>query len=273
MKKQTRLYVIFAAFVIFALTACNLPFAISQNGSGTAEATSENSAPSGGLFSPKATATPEINPRPVGIQEGLASLDSYRMHVTLNTSDSTGKYSNIAEFVERSVTDENSYDRLETTSFDPANDSEESTSTQEIYNVGLVTCTSSGDDDWTYDETTDQSKELTDIFKEMIDIVPLIDNPQFVGEETVNGIPANHFTFQVEGIGAKSGAVATVNEGEYWVALDGQYMVKYLLTLEVHSAAADSGEDTWNKLEVTIDVTDINSDVIDITLPDNCKKE
>jgi hypothetical protein len=272
MEKQTRLYVIFAAFIIFVLTACNLPFKFGQNTGGDEQGNATESS-NGGLFGNKATEAPVVDSKPVGIQEGLGSLDSYRMHITVGSSDSAGKTSNFEEFLERSVKDENTYTRTVSTTFDPANDSEASTSTQEIYNIGLVTCTSNGDDEWTYGVTTDQSKELLDIFKGMADIVPVIDNPQFVGAETINGTPSNHFTFQVEGIGTKSGAVATENTGEYWLALDGQYIIKYLLTLEVHSAAADTGADTWNRLEATMDLTDVNSNIIEFTQPANCHPE
>ena len=63
----------------------------------------------------------------------------------------------------------------------------------------------------------------------MIGLTPLIDNPVFVAAETVNGIPANHFTFKVSGLGATSGAVVNLNQGDYWLAVDGNYIVKYTL--------------------------------------------
>ena len=113
---------------------------------------------------------------------------------------------------------------------------EENNSTDETYVIGNVTCSGSGED-WTYTEMTAQEKEMLDIYKGMVDVLPLIDNPEFVSEETINGIDANHFTFQVSGIGDSSGSVATVNSGEYWLAKDGNYIVKYHLILEVQSAA------------------------------------
>jgi hypothetical protein len=278
MKKNLRLFIIPALIVLFVLTACNLPFKIGQkvndtDADTTASSSTKESSPRGGLFNGAQTAAPTaiptIDAKPVGVQEGLGSFDSYRMRMQANSSDSDGKIDNYAEYIERSVKDGATHSHMESTTFDPANNSEQNTSSSDIYEVGLVTCQKSdSDDSWSYSEMTDDDKELTDIFKGMVDFVPVIDNPTFAGADTVHGIPSNHFTFQIEGIGAKSGAVATTNSGEYWVALDGQYLVKYSLELEVHSA----DNKTWNKLEVLMDLTDVNSDAIDIEQPTDCVK-
>ena len=271
MNKNSKRVFILALIILFILTACNLPFGKGKAVSATEENGSESS-PSGGLFNnnsgEQATAAPRVDPNPVGIQEGLGSFDSYRLRVQMDSSDSTGKIDNFSEYIERSVVNKSTHSYQESTSFDPENDTEQNTSTDETYEVGLVTCSSDGEGGWTYSDITDQDRELADIFKGMVDFIPVIDNPEYVGSETVNGTPCNHFTFKLEGIGTKSGSVAQVNNGEYWVAQDGQYLVKYNLTLEIHSA--DDSE--VSKMEVLMDLTDVNSDVIEITLPDNCTK-
>ncbi|MHC1740054.1 MAG: hypothetical protein AB9897_02970 [Anaerolineaceae bacterium] len=265
MKKHSHLVITLAISILFVLTACNLPFTIGQKAASTEENNENQSEPSEGIFG---NTQSKVDPNPVGLQDGLGSLDSYRLRFQMISSDNSGKYSNSSEFIERSVVDKSTHSLMESTTFDPENDSEEDTSTTEIYEVGLVTCTSSGDDDWTYSEMTNEDKELADIFKGMVDIVPVMQNPQFVGEETVNDIPANHFTFKIEGIGTDSGAVASINEGEYWLAKDGQYIVKYNLTLEIHS----SDDSTISKMEVLMEMSDINSDIIDIQQPSGCVK-
>ena len=84
-------------------------------------------------------------------------------------------------------------------------------------------------------------------------------------EETVNGIQSNHFTFKVSGLGAKSGAEVTANQGEYWLAVDGRYIFKYTLVLE--SRTVPLSEILHE--EISIDLTDINNP-IDISFPQSC---
>lgn len=99
----------------------------------------------------------------------------------------------------------------------------------------------------------------------MFGLTPLIDTPHFVAAETVNGIPTNHFTFQVSGLGASSGAVVNLNQGDYWLAIDGQYIVKYILVVET------SMEADFEVLheEISIEMTQVNQPV-SITFPQGC---
>jgi hypothetical protein len=186
----------------------------------------------------------------------------------LHSSDSKGALTEMTETIERSVIDKNSHTTTVSKSFDPENDTEENNSTDETYVIGNVTCSGSGED-WTYSEMTAQEKEMLDVYKGMIDVLPLIDDPEFVGEETINGVDANHFTFQVSGIGDSSGSVATVNSGEYWLAKDGNYIVKYQLMLEVQSAAEGTQDSETSNIEVSIDLTNINVPIT-FTLPQYC---
>jgi hypothetical protein len=93
----------------------------------------------------------------------------------------------------------------------------------------------------------------------------LIDKPTFVAAETVNGIPTNHFTFKISTLGIKSGAEVTANQGDYWLAVDGQYIVKYTLVAET---VVDSQTNMFH-METLIDVKDINQPV-DIAFPQAC---
>lgn len=99
----------------------------------------------------------------------------------------------------------------------------------------------------------------------MIGLTPLIDNPVFVAAETVIGIPTNHFTFQVSGLGASSGAVVNINQGDYWLAVDGQYIVKYILIVET-SMAADT--EVLHE-EISIEMNQVNQPV-SIAFPQGC---
>jgi len=268
MKNRRASILILILIAAFIATACNLPFSRSKDKS--ANATEEPTKNSDSIFNlgNGSSNKKEVNSKPVGIQDGLGSLDSYRFRIYVNMYDSTGSINKVESYIERSVVDKNVHQTTTVTSFDPENDDEVSTDTTETITVGTETCTKS-DDAWEYKKISDDEKELRDIFTGMVDFLPLINDPQFVGEETVNGVDTNHFTFQVEGIGDSSGAVANVNNGEYWLAVDGDYIVKYTLTLEIQTAADDTSAAKTGNLEVQLDLTDINQPIT-ITQPDGC---
>jgi len=263
MNKPKLVKIVFILITVFIVTACNLPIHLGNDSGGDSDDTAqETKVPAQGIF------TEEVDPNPVGLQEGLGSLDSYRITLILHSSDSKGALTEMTETIERSVVDKNSHTTTVSRSFDPENDTEENNSTDETYIIGNVTCSGSGED-WTYSEMTGQEKEMLDVYKGMVDVLPLIDNPEFVGEESINGVDANHFTFQVSGIGDSSGSVANVNSGEYWLAKDGNYIVKYQLMLEVQSAAEGTQDSETSNIEASIELTNINVPIT-FTLPQYC---
>lgn len=84
------------------------------------------------------------------------------------------------------------------------------------------------------------------------------------GNETVNAVAANHYTFDERAFGQSDIAQST---GEMWVASDGGYIVKYLLTTKGKADYFGEGIEgtiTWN-----YELTDINQ-AVTITLPDDC---
>jgi hypothetical protein len=120
-------------------------------------------------------------------------------------------------------------------------------------------------DGWDYTTTTPQQTEMLGLFYQMIDIVPIIDTPTFVGSETINGIMANHFTFQISGLGLQSGAEVAANQGDYWLAQDGQYIVKYSLVIKT----ADPTTQAFIHMDLLIELTSINQPV-NISFPAGC---
>jgi hypothetical protein len=275
MKTHRSSLFILILIALFVATACNLPaLGSKRNGDqGTAEPTknSDSIFNFGDNSSGNEEKKDEVNSKPVGIQDGLGSLDSYRFRIYMNMYDSTGTKNEVDSTIERSVVDGNVHQVTNTTTYDPEDDEEVNTDTNETYTVGTETCTKD-DDAWDYEKIADDEKELRDIFTGMVDFLPLIDNPSFVGEELVNGVETNHFTFMVEGIGDTSGAIANVNQGEYWLAKDGDYIVKYNLTLEIQTAADGTNEAKTGNLQVQLDLTDINQP-ISITLPAGCSAQ
>jgi hypothetical protein len=211
----------------------------------------------------------ERDPNPVGLQDGLGSLDSYKLEIVLKSHDEKGSINDQSILIQRSVVNKASYTETTSTSFNPEEDEEVDTSTSFIYSVDNATCTFDGEDSYDLEEFSAQEKELRDIFTRMVDFIPIIEDPVFVNEEVMNGIPSNHFKFKLNGIGDTSGSVASINEGEYWLAVDGQYIVKYSLNLEVRSAAEGTEGAEVSSMQTSINLTEVNVPV-SVTIPAGC---
>lgn len=264
--------------LLFLVTACNIPF-LSGKDSGTKSnqqgepqiiivPSGEEQNTTGGEDSQIPLTDNKVNPNPVGLQDGLGSLDSYKLSIHLKTSDEKGSLNEITSTVERSTVDETSHGVTTITTFDAEEDDEIDTQSTETFTVNNATCTYS-DDEYSYQELSSQDQEMRDIFTSMIDFIPLIEDPVFVGEETMNDILCNHFTFKLNGIGDKSGSIATVNDGEYWLAVDGQYIVRYSLKLEVRSAAEGTEGAEVSIIKSLVDLTNVNVPIT-VTLPAGC---
>ncbi|MGZ4723429.1 MAG: hypothetical protein ACXV8L_04360 [Ilumatobacteraceae bacterium] len=84
------------------------------------------------------------------------------------------------------------------------------------------------------------------------------------GNEAINGVSSDHYTFDEHALGQSGRATAT---GEMWVASDGGYIVKYVL--KTKGDANYFGEDIEGTLSWDYELTDIGQPVT-ITLPDDC---
>ncbi len=287
MKIQSRTLFVIILCLVFIISSCNMPFLsgtntqeddsgqtggdpqviIVENGETVPEqgaAAEESTAPEEGSGAKK-----DIDPDPVGVQDGLGSLDSYKFYISFKTHDEKGSINDMTTSMQRSSVDKSSYTETTATTFDPDEDEEVQTEKTYSYSVDNATCTYDGEEDYELEELSDQDKEMRDIFSSMIDVIPIIEDPVFVGEEMMNGILSNHFTFKLNGIGDTSGSVATINEGEYWLAVDGQYIVRYSLKLEVRSGAEGTEGAEVSYLESYMDLTDVNVPV-SVTLPPEC---
>jgi hypothetical protein len=84
------------------------------------------------------------------------------------------------------------------------------------------------------------------------------------GTETVNDVAADKYTFDERSFGQSDTIKST---GEMWVASDGGYIAKYVLTTEGDSDYF--GEEMEGALTWNYELTDVNQPVT-ITLPDDC---
>ncbi len=85
------------------------------------------------------------------------------------------------------------------------------------------------------------------------------------GHETVNGVEADHYTFDERALGEEG----IKSSGEFWVASQGGYIVRYLLT-------TTGGEDYFGKgmkgtLSLNYELTEINQPV-EIPVPEGCSQ-
>jgi hypothetical protein len=202
--------------------------------------------------------------QPVTISEGLASLNSYRITVTIISRGPTPEDSSTTVIeTQRSQDLDARYTHM-TQTVAKQGEAEQSISEYTLYRIGYDQCSNSGDE-WSWTSMAPNQAEMIDIMMNMFNFTPIIDNPTFMAEETVNGIPSNHFSFKVTGLGVESGAEVTANQGDYWLAVDGQYVVKYSLVLET---VLDPQTNLLH-METLIDMNDINQPV-NIAFPQAC---
>lgn len=264
------------AILFTLMLACSLPSAeeipsievVSPDDSSQSGPAPTADAGSGGSVAaaPTATLAPTPTPipsEPVSIREGLSSLNSYNFVVE------TTSYTNTVDSrsIIRVETQHNS--DLDATAVHywvyMTADAEAEQMDSYMYTIGYETCGGSDADGWDYSTVTAQEKEMQDILSGMLDLLPLIDDPVYVGAETMNGVPSNHFTFQVSGIGAESGVDVLINQGEYWLAQDGQYLLRYTLVLETRDPVT---QDLMH-IDFLIDLNQIN-EPISIVFPAGC---
>lgn len=218
--------------------------------------------PTSGGSTPIPTAVASV---PVGIQAGLASLNSYSLAIDSNISGPTqAEYSRTRIEILKSK-DQDAISTHYNINQLSAGASEPSTTDSYSYTIGNASCSGSEEDGWDFTESTPQQTEMQKLLAGMLDFLPIIDDPIFVGNETMNGIMTRHLSFQLSGLGVESGAQSTTNQGNYWLAQDGQYIVKYSLVAETQDPATQAVA----HLDILIDLTGINQPV-DIAFPAGC---
>jgi hypothetical protein len=269
-----------ALLVILALS-CNLPAGVAETGGKKQQPESTQSVQASPISqkaeasveaSPTPSPTPEPTPtptpipsEPISIRQGLASLNSYQFTVHNRASGPTSQDKSETT-IETSYSADKQASLIHShTVSSSAKEPDVSTSDSTTYQIGNASCSGS-EGDWEYDTQSPMQQEMADVSSQMLDIVPLIDDPTFVGSEEINGIMTHHFKFQVSGFGAQSGAEVTANQGEYWLAEDGQYIVKYVLILELR----ESPQGNAVREEFSMELKSSNQPV-QIVMPAACK--
>ncbi|MBN2146674.1 MAG: hypothetical protein JW726_04765 [Anaerolineales bacterium] len=214
---------------------------------------------------PTAVPSPTSIPsNPVSVQEGLASLNSYLFIVESVSYTNTVSNQNIIHIETQKSEDLDARLTRYLITVPVPGEAPEQTETY-LYSIGNQQCSGSDVDGWSFESYTAQEKELQDLLGGMVDILPLIDDPSYVGSESMNGVLSNHFSFQISGVGAESGVDVIANQGDYWLAQDGQYIVRYRLVLETR----DVNTEEIVHIEVFMDLTQVNQP-LNIAFPQGC---
>jgi len=270
MSSKKVLFIVISILVLASL-ACNM------GGSSSTKSTEEDNSPSSKANPTKVpTKTPVPTPTsipayPIGIWQGLSSLNSYQLTIrAVFTGPTAADKMEIISQSAKGSDGESAHVHYETIS-SSAEYPEEDVSTSDQYKAGDRTCNfSSGDEEVEQAESDPFLTEMMGTWLKMVDLVPMVNDPVFVGAEEMNGVMTNHFTFTVSGLGDESGAEVVASTGEYWLAQDGQYIVKYLVVMETRDGPAGDANTRTLHSEFYIEVQNINQEVV-ITLPPECQ--
>jgi len=240
----------FGIFVMMVGTACGLSGGAETDSSAAEEPT-------------------EVPSLPVSINEGLASLDSYRLTFTSDVYDSTSQQRTVTTVDSaRDRATDASYTRTESL---VTTDAEEvvSQSVEEQFALGNQLCAVS-DGEAQSSTVSATAQEMSDLMSQVVILQPLIENPVYVADDVVNGVPVRTYTFELRSIGAASEAEATRADGTYSIAVDGEYLVQYRLDLELRTGAEGDPEAEYTASSFDFSLEQVNQPV-EIVFPPACE--
>ncbi len=260
---QKQRFLIALTVLVIAGVACSIgqPVMVKATPS-SAQNPSSTSAPSPNLSPASSPSPASIPSKPIGLRQGLSSLDSYRLTIKLINNGPTAQDKSQNTFTIESGTDgKSSHTKYETIA-SSADSPEAETSVIDQYMIGNKNCTfSEGDSEANTSDLDPMMKDVLNSWYSMFDLVPMVNEPVFIGAEEVNGVMTNHFKFKVNGLGIDSGAEVVSSEGEYWLAQDGQYIVKYSVVIETRNGPAGDANTKIMHSEFFIQLQDINQPI------------
>lgn len=109
--------------------------------------------------------------------------------------------------------------------------------------------------------------EFTEIFS-TDELLGEISNAEFVGEDNVNGIPVDHYTFDENDVEDTSGDLREL-EGHIYVAQEGDYVTRMVIEGVGTVDLLDQGVEEEGTLHLEYNVTDVGAD-FEVELPEEC---
>ena len=226
------------------------------------------------ILAPTATLTPAPkgpNAFPLPLRQGLASLNSYTLKIRIvNNGPSKADRNENTTVFEVNTKNDSIHTHVESLSSSADEPTLESSSS-DSYQVGQKSCQVTLSSSTPTGKLADEdplAKDIAATLSVLMDYTISPENPVFAGEETINNVASNHFTFKTSRLGKDSGAVVNKNSGEYWIAKDGQYLVKYGLILEL---STDKAGTQLVHSEISLELSAINQPV-NISIPAYCKE-
>lgn len=274
--KTTKSLALFLVLAL-ALVACTGGGAGPTAPPATAPSQPQTQATAAGAPAMEATQPPlsEVGPTPTEdtfqaekVTEGLATLKSYRATFTMAFEGSEeGKPVQWTFEMKMEATKDPAASRL--SYLGSGTEDASKLSGFEIVQVGDMQYMKFGEGagNCIASSTGEQPSEVGELFKPD-DILGGLSNARRTGpDQTINGVRARHYTFDEKALLGLSGL--TRAQGEAWVAVDGNYVVKYTLTAEGKDVLFGK-PNTEGKLTWTYEVTDINQ-AIEIEPPADCQ--
>ena len=202
------------------------------------------------------------------ILQGLASLNSYEFQVSATTVGPTEADRSDITASGQSDSANNLRHQVLTQSSTSADDPEGYTSTTESWQDSTKSCSFDGEE-YSSTAANPMDADFGTVLSGVFDIVIPAGNAQLVGEETVAGVAAQHYSFTIQGLAAGSGGQVEQNQGDIWVAKDGGYLLKYQVTTALRTAPQGSAGAEVFRLTLTLELTSVNQPV-SVQMPAAC---
>lgn len=202
------------------------------------------------------------------ILQGFASLNSYEWTLAVNTVGPTEQDRTDAT-TGGSIDNANDIRHLTMNSTSVASDSPDpSTSSTESWRSSEMSCSFDGDE-YTSDAANPFEADLNSVLAGVFDVVIPAGNATLVGDDTVAGVAAKHWTFTIQGLAAGTGAQVEANQGDLWVAADGGYVLKYQVNIAMRSGAAGTPGAEAYTMNLLFQMTSVNQPLA-IQMPAAC---
>ena len=202
------------------------------------------------------------------ILQGLASLNSYEFQVSATTVGPTEADRSDITASGQSDSANNLRHQVLTQSSTSADDPEGYTSTTESWQDSTKSCSFDGEE-YSSTAANPMDADFGTVLSGVFDIVIPAGNAQLVGEETVAGVAAQHYSFTIQGLAAGSGGQVEQNQGDIWVAKDGGYLLKYQVATTMRTAAEGTTAAEVFQLTFTLELTSVNQPV-SVQMPAAC---
>ena len=221
------------------------------------EATTVPAAPPPGVEDPlEAADIPELEVftlDPTG--EGLGHLGTFRQQMTVSfTADATG-YTGVYHY-DAEVNTADQAVHVTVSAEGPAAQELPANQVQAIW-IGTQLWIKLGNQPWLPVPESVAELQFDEQLIAVGDFLPYVQYFERVGEETVNGIPSAHYTYDAQDLPTESGTVS--GHGDVYVALDGGYVVRYMLE---GSGTFDGSFQGSGVINLVYDTYDVGAEIV-----------